>query len=162
MRGRVGRGGAGSRGVRVGCCVCVGVSGSARVGGVAWSHGADGRSLLLLAGLSLCVRFSPGAPQSPSASCARVPGPPRAWGSTRLARSVPVASCWGDAPWDCASLGLGVCPRLVCGSVEVPAVCFPLDPARVSASGLRPVSVSHKVSAPVCLSPGFSLISNHF
>lgn len=41
----------------------------------------------------------------------------------------------------------------MCGSVEVTAVCFPLDHsfAWVSASGLRP-SVSHKVSAPVCVS----------
>ena len=75
--------------------------------GVVWSHGEDGRSLLLLAWLSLCVRLSPGAPRPPSASCARVPGPPGAWGSTRLARTGRVASCWGDALWECGFPGLG-------------------------------------------------------
>lgn len=83
-RGRVGRRGAGSRG-SADRELCLGVCLVREPGSVVVrSHGADGRSLLLLAGLSLCVRFSPGAPWSRSVPCARVPGPPRAWGSTRL------------------------------------------------------------------------------
>lgn len=48
--------------MRMGCCGSVCVRCECPGGGrVVWSHGADGRSLLLLARLSLCVRFSPGA-----------------------------------------------------------------------------------------------------
>nr|XP_019835085.1 PREDICTED: sodium/potassium-transporting ATPase subunit beta-1-interacting protein 1 isoform X1 [Bos indicus] len=58
--------------------------------------------------------------------------------------------------------GLGVCPRRVCGSLEVPAVCFPLDHsfAWVSASGLRPTErFSQTLCSCVCLSPRFSLVA---
>lgn len=81
-RSRVGRGGAGSLGARVGAVslrVCL-----VRVPGwgVVWSRGADGRSQLLLAVLSLCVRSSPALPgpgvrpvrQSPARPA---PGAPR-------------------------------------------------------------------------------------
>ena len=90
-----------------GVCLCLWVWGERPGWGVVWSHEADGRSLLGLARLSLCVHFSPGAPRSPSASCARVPGPLRAWGSARLARTVRAAFCWGYALWDCGSPGFG-------------------------------------------------------
>lgn len=82
-RSRVGRGGAGSLGVRVGAeSLYVCVSGeSARVGGLVWSHGTDGRSQFLLVALSLCVRFSPALPspgvrpvrQSPARPAPRAP-----------------------------------------------------------------------------------------
>lgn len=70
--------------------------------------------------------------------------------------------------WDCGSQGLGVCPRPLSGSAEVPpCACLPMVRAhgspvlRVSAG----VRASHEVSAPLCL-PGFFLgylqISDHF
>ena len=93
------------------------------------------------------VRESPARP---------APGAPRDW---------PALDEWPPVgEMRCGSVvlrGLGVCPRRVCGSLEVPAVCFPLDHsfAWVSASGLRPTErFSQTLCSCVCLSPRFSLV----
>lgn len=133
-RGRVGRGGAGSPGVRWVLCLCVSAE-SARVGGGLESR--SGRAEPAPAGraVSLCALLARRSP-SGSAPCARVPPAPRPGfhASGLLLRG---------APWDCGwrcDPGWFVDPlfSLPCVFLDHSFVCLGLP-----ASGLLPL-----VSAP--------------
>lgn len=146
-------------------CVCL-----VRVLG--WGGGAlesrNGRAEPAPAGraVSLCALLARRSPVPECALCAR----PRPASRPGLHASGPHSTrglLLGGALWDCGWLGWGVCPGLVYGSIEVPAVCFSLDRLFARVSLLlgfcllvsAPVSVSHKSLCPcVCVSPGFSLV----
>lgn len=136
---------------------------SARVGGGLESP--SGRAEPARAGraVSLCALL---ARHSRVPACARCASPRPA---PRLGLHASGPQCasgllFGGALWDWGWLGLGVCPGLVCRSVEVPAVfssrslvCVGLPCSRSLPLVSAPVSVSHKVSAPVCVSLRVSL-----
>lgn len=165
-RSRVGRGGAGSQGVRAGCCVPVCVSGESA--GVGWGWGGlesrNGRAEPAPAGraVSLCALLARRSPVPECALCASLRP------ASRLGLHASGPHCtrglllWG-ALWDCGWLGRGVCPGLVYGSVEVPAVCLPIDHSFAQVSlplGFcllvsAPASVSHKSLCPCVSLSGF-------
>lgn len=162
----VGRGRAGSRGVRMGCCGSVCVWCECPGGGWSGVTVRTGGACSCWPGCVFVCASRLALPGSGIAPCARVPGQPGVWGSTRLASTVPVASFWGVRCGTVAGWGWGCVRGWFVDLLRSLPVCFSLDYSfawvsfpRLSVCGLCPCECfSQSLCSCVCPSLGFSLV----